>query len=105
MTIEIYDDKPERLKCKIAQCYKIQVKKEQRLMIPAKDDYIFINIIFKRDTHTSLSDLLTHIARTYWNDRMGYKYEELEGDIIADRWKALHKNKKGKQRDVAKIIQ
>lgn len=89
MTIEIYDDNPERLKRKIAQFYHIRAKRGERLMIPGKDDYIFLKIGFERDATTSLPTILNRIAQSYWDDRIFFKYDGLPEELIADRTKAL----------------
>lgn len=88
MTIEIYDDKPERLKRKIAQFYHIRAKRGERLMIPGKDDCIFLKIGFERDATTSLPELFNRISRAYWTDRVTFKYKGLKAELVADLWRA-----------------
>lgn len=91
MTIDIYDEKPQVLKKKLAQFYNVKIKKDQRLMIPGRDDVIFVNVYYERDKHASLIRILNDIARYYWKDRIKFKYEGLSEELIADRWKALSK--------------
>lgn len=91
MTIDIYDEKPQVLKKKLAQFYNVKIKKDQRLMIPGRDDVIFVNVYYERDKHASLIRILNDIARYYWSDRIKFKYEGLSEELIADRWKALSK--------------
>lgn len=88
MTIEIYDDKPERLKRKIAQCYHIKAEKGSRLMIPGKNDFVFIQIWFKRGRTTSLTEIFDLIAKEYWRDRVTFKYKGLKEELIKDLWRA-----------------
>lgn len=87
MTIELYDSHPERLKKKIAQCYRITAQKGSRLMIPGKNDCIFIQIWYRRDMATPLTEIFNRIAKAYWTDRVTFKYKGLKEDLIKDLWR------------------
>ena len=70
MVFDIYDEKPEKLKRKLAQFYHIRLKRGQVLAIPARDDAIVINVEYEQDAENNIPDICNDISRMYWIDRV-----------------------------------
>lgn len=86
MIIELYDINPEKLKRKVAQAYNVTPKRGERLMIPGKDDCIFISFYYGTSKAT-LRDVFNRIAQEYWKDRVTFKYKGLKEELIKDLWR------------------
>ena len=97
MVFDIYDEKPEKLKRKLAQFYHIRLKRGQVLAIPARDDAIIINVEYEQDAENNIPDICNDISRMYWIDRVEARYHGRPEKLISDRWIAIESRKKKKR--------